>query len=75
MIDKQHAGISRGNRRLQRLPKIDNQQESVYDFRQTVKGKRDYYGNQYTFNETDCRIIPDDPDGVHCSEGGIIKRR
>ena len=33
MIDKYHAGISRGNRRLQRLPKIDIQQESVYDFR------------------------------------------
>ena len=68
MIDKQHAGISRGNRRLQRLPKIDNQQESVYDFRQTVKGKRDYYGNQYTFNGTDNRAFYHDFHGLYYCE-------
>ena len=26
-------------------------------FGRTVKGKRDYYGNQYTFNGTDCETI------------------
>ena len=33
-------------------------------FGRTVKGKRDYYGNQYTFNGTDRRTVSYDPDGI-----------
>ena len=44
-------------------------------FDRTVKGKRDYYGNQYTFNGTDHRTISYDTDGIYYCKDRIIKGR
>ena len=42
-------------------------------FGRTVKGKRDYYGNQYTFNGTDRRTVSYDPDGIYyCKEDSKV---
>ena len=37
-------------------------------FGRTVKGKRDYYGNQYTFNGTDNRAFYYDFNGFYYRE-------
>ena len=42
-------------------------------FGRTVKGKRDYYGNQYTFNGTDRRTVSYDPDGIYYCKDRIVK--
>lgn len=42
-------------------------------FDRTVKGKRDYYGNQYTFNGTDHRTISYDTDGIYYCKDRIVK--
>ena len=44
-------------------------------FGRTVKGKRDYYGNQYTFNGTDHRTISYDTDGIYYCKDRIVKGR
>ncbi len=44
-------------------------------FGRTVKGKRDYYGNQYTFNGTDRRTVSYDPDGIYYCKDRIVKGR
>ena len=44
-------------------------------FGRTVKGKRDYYGNQYTFNGTDHRAISYDTDGIYYCKDRIVKGR
>lgn len=42
-------------------------------FGRTVKGKRDYYGNQYTFNGTDRRTVSYDSDGIYYCKDRIVK--
>ena len=42
-------------------------------FVRTVKGKRDYYGNQYTFNGADRGAVSYDLYGIYHCESGIIK--
>ena len=44
-------------------------------FGRTVKGKRDYHGNQYTFNGTDRRTVSYDPDGIYYCKDRIVKGR